>query len=1347
MKKIVAQNKGLKYSHSSEIFLPLSEGQKALWLLAQIQPLNKAHNIYSTIQIKSVLDVEAWHRVWEQLFDRHSILRTTYKKIEGQVVQQIKTHLDIYIEIIDSEGWSEHKLKSQIFKESDRLFDLEHGPIIRIYLFRCSTDEYIQLVTMHHIAGDLWSFDILIQDLQILYAREIHKEFPIESIQKLETLPDCFPYSDYVSWQSNMLNSNRGQESQQYWQKQLSGELPIVNLPFQKQSLAPQTLSNCSYIVDITPSLMESLNRLAEANGVSLDRVMLTVFKILLYRYIGHEDIMVGSPMACRDRQDKFKNIVGFFSNIVVLRTKVTKNQTFRELLAQVNQVVSSAQLYQDYPFSHIIQQLHQGNSGDFELLKIAFTWHKQRWTQTQNVLQIKPLQLGHQRGIPFDLTLSIMETEGYFKANWQYNLDLFEAEAIASMAGHFQKLLESILADPDQLISQLPVLTKTERHKLLVDWNRTQAEYPADKCIHHLFEQQVEKTPNAIAVVCENQQLTYQALNQRANQLARHLQSLGADRNMLIGIYIERSIEIVIGILGIIKSGAAYLPLDPNYPLERLMYMLSDSRISLLLTQQNLAKSLSQQQIQIICIEDLQITEERITENANSNVTAKDLAYVIYTSGSTGKPKGVEIRHQGLVNMMFYRITKLLDREDLKAVPLTAPLSFDASVVQLFTPLLGGGKLVIVDHLFSLPYCSQFDQITCIGATPSIIEKFIDEFSLPTSLRTLTIGGEAISQALLEKLMTSTNVLKVINIYGPTEVTVHCTAAVLLDRDKQKIESPHIGCPISNTHVYILDPELQPVPVNISGELYIGGVGVAKGYLNQPKLTNEKFIINPFSSQSSSHLYKTGDLARYLPNGNIEFLGRIDNQLKLRGCRIELEEIESALAQYSSIQEVVVTTYTDDTGQKSLCTYFTASQKTKSDEIRVFLTQKLPSYMIPAFFVELEQLSLTPNGKIDRQNLPVPKPSPKVSFVAPRNDIEKKLVGFWSKLLKIKNIGVDDDFFELGGNSLLSAKLFAQVEKHFQVNLPLSVIFEAPTIEKLAKILQSGVVVFSWRPLIPIIPVKDSDINPPLFCVSGIRGNVLLYANLAKYLGASQPLYGLEPRGIDGIQSPLTSIESMATYYIQAMRTVQPEGPYFLGGFSLGSYVVWEMAQQLHQQGESVALLALFDGKIRSANTVRLVFRKRLFLHFQSFRKIGLKYIYQKFPAWQYWIIDRYHYLTKKIARRFYQWLQLPLPVYLRQSEIEESLEKAGIEAMRNYVIKAYPDKVTLFRAAIQESDQVVGLTPSDWDLGWGLWASGGLEIQTVSGDHMSMFRDPQVQILAQKLQECLQRSRQAQR
>ncbi|MFN5396699.1 MAG: non-ribosomal peptide synthetase [Pseudanabaena sp.] len=1346
MKEIVSQNKGLKSSHSSEIFLPLSEGQKALWLLAQIQPLNKSHNIYSTIQIKSALDVEAWHRVWEQLFDRHSILRTTYKKIEGQVVQQIKAHLDSYIEIIDSEGWSEDKLKSQIFKESDRLFDLEHGPIIRIYLFRCSTDEYIQLITMHHIAGDLWSFDILIQDLQILYAREIYKEFPIESIQKLETLPDCFPYSDYVSWQSNMLNSDRGQESQQYWQKQLSGELPIVNLPFQKQSLAPQTLSNCSYIVDITPNLIESLKRLAEANGVSLDRVMLTVFKILLYRYIGHEDIMVGSPMACRDGQDKFKNIVGFFSNIVVLRTKITKNQTFRELLAQVNQVVSSAQLYQDYPFSNIIQQLHRGDTGDFELLKIAFTWHKQRWDQTQNVLQIKPLQLGHQRGVPFDLTLSIMETEGYFKANWRYNPDLFEAEAIASMAGHFQQLLESILADPDQLISQLPLLTKTEQHKLLVDWNLTQADYPADKCIHHLFEQQVERTPNAIAVVCENQQLTYQALNQRANQLAHHLQSLGADRNMLIGIYMERSIEMVIGILGVLKSGSAYLPLDTNYPQERLMYMLSDSRISLLLTQQNLAKSLAQQQIQIICIEDLQITEERITENVNSNVTAKDLAYVIYTSGSTGKPKGVEIRHQGLVNMMFYRITKLLDREDLIAVPLTSPISFDASVVQLFTPLLAGGKSVIVDNLFSLPRCSQFNQITCIGATPSIIEKFIDEFSLPTSLRTLTIGGEAISQALLEKLMTSTNVLKVINIYGPTEVTVHCTAAVLFDRDKQKIESPHIGCPIANTNVYILDPELQPVPVNIPGELYIGGVGVAKGYLNQPKLTDEKFIVNPFNSQSNSRLYKTGDLACYLPNGNIEFLGRIDSQLKIRGFRIELEEIESALAQYSSIKEVIVTTCTDDTGLKSLCAYFIANQKTRSEEIRVFLAQKIPSYMIPTFFVELEQLYLTPNGKIDRQNLPLPKPSPKASFVSPRNDTERKLVSLWSKLLKIEKISVDDNFLELGGNSLLSANLFAQIYKQFKINLSLSVIFEAPTIEKLAKILQSEVVISSWQPLVPIIPVKDSGTYPPLFCVSGIHGNVILYYKLAKYLGESQPFYGLQPRGLDGIQPPHTSIEAMATSYIQAIRTVQPKGPYFIGGFSFGSKIVWEMAQQLYQQGERVALLALFDGRNVSKDIVRLPFRKRIFLHFQNFREIGFAYISQKLPSWQDWLNVSSQYWTKKTARRFYNRLQLPLPFYLRQFAIEEILEKTAVEAMKNYVIQPYPDKVTLFRADIQDS-YVVGIPLLDWDLGWGQLASGGVEIQTVPGDHLTMFREPQIQILAQKLQECLHRARQAQR
>ncbi len=1336
-----------KSTISSKLSYPLSEGQKALWFLYKLNPSSRSYNIYSALRIISPLAIEAWYRAWEKLIERHSILRTTYTTNKGQPIQKIHPKLDDAIVINEARDWTEDYLEKQIFAETDRLFDLENGPIIRICLFHLSTNENIQLITMHHIAGDLWSFDILLEELQILYTLETQEAFSNQTIQESKLLPNCLTYKTYVSWHSSMLNERKGQELQAYWKKQLDGDLPVVNLPFQQQRSEKRTLKADSYRTGFDPKLIENLKLFAKSNHVSLYRVMLTTFEILLYRYIGYEDIIVGSPMACRWGQNEFKNIVGFFSNIVILRTSLAGNPTFRELLVQVDQVVSAAQTHQDYPFSQLIQQLQRDKCHSSDLVKILFTWQKQRWQQNGNTLQMIPMLIGHQRGVPFELSLSVMEAGDNFQVNWRYNPDLFAADAIVAMAEHFQNLLESILTNPDQSILQLSLLTKSEHHHLLVEWNQTKTEFPEDKCIHHLIEQQVELTPNAIAVVCGNQQLTYQQLNQRANRIAHHLQGLGSDSGMLVGLYMERSVEMIVGLLGILKAGGAYLPLDPNYPQERLAYMIADSQTPILLTQQKLVKSLPKQQIQLVCMEDIQFSNENIDLNNDpkSNVTPQDLAYVIYTSGSTGNPKGVEIRHQSLVNVMFYRVTQLLDKDALRAISLTAPLSFDASVGQLFAPLLAGGKSIIVENLFAIPTCAQFHEITCIGATPSIIDKFIDDFSLPDSLNTLILGGEAVSQALLKRLALHTKVNKVINLYGPTEVTVHCTAAVLLDRTQQKIEFPHIGRPIANSKIYILDAELQPVPINIAGEIYVGGVGLAIGYLNQPQLTSEKFIANPFSRESNSYLYKTGDLARYLPNGNIEFLGRIDSQLKIRGFRIELVEIESALAQYPSIQEAIITAYQDDNKNKILVAYFTSNQKIAFSELRTFLMQKLPIYMIPEAFVQLERLPLTANGKIDRQNLPLPQRSHEVSFVAPRNDTEKKLAKLWSALLKMKKISIYDNFLELGGHSLLLAKLFAQIENVFQINLPLSVIFECSTIEKLAVRLQSLIERSPWQSLVAIMPIKETSIHPPLFCISGIHGNVLLYADLAKHLGADQPFYGLQPRGLDGFYSPLSSIEEIATYYIQVVRTVQPKGPYFLGGFSLGSKVVWEMAQQLHHQGEKVALLALFDGTTRFTSIGRLPFYKRLVLHCQSLRKMGFTYISQKFPGWQDWLIGRYYYWTKKIARRFYQRMSWQLPIYLRQSAIEESLEKAGTEAMRNYVMQVYPDKVTLFRADIQASDQGVGFVPLDWDLGWGNLAAGGLEIQTISGNHMSMFHEPQVQVLAQKLQECLYRSRQA--
>ncbi|PZO38888.1 MAG: non-ribosomal peptide synthetase [Pseudanabaena frigida] len=1341
-------------SDSSRLFHPLSEGQEEFWFLSQIDPPSRSYNIYSSVKIRTVLDITAWYQAWKELFDRHSILRTTYTTIDGNLVQQIHAHLDAPIFIIDTKDWNEEYLQSQIFVESDRLFNLTQGPVIRICLFQRSLYESIQLITMHHIAGDIWSFDILLRELQSLYSWQIQKNDSDRATQELKLLPDILSYSDFVNWQSQMLGGSQGKQLQEYWEHQLHGELPMVDLPFQKQSFSSRAV-NCNSYIDIDLNLAERLKRFARDNTVSLYKVMLTAFTILIYRYVGCEEVLIGSPMAGRFGLERFKDIVGLFANIVVLRTNLADNPTFRELLARADRIVSSAQLHQDYPFSHLIRQLQNSSDLDnYEPIKVIFNWQKTTWRQINNALKMEFMSIGHQGCLPFSLFLNIMESDDRLQANWQFDPKLFDERSIDAMAEHYQNLLESILSDPDLPISRLSLLNETERHKLVVEWNQTNAYYPDNLCIHHLFEQQVLRTPDAIAVVCKNNQLTYESLNQQANQVAHYLrkvcQSMGCDRVAIVGILMERSIEMIVGVLGILKAGGAYLPLDPSYPQERLVYMLSDSKTPILLTQQKLVKSLSQQRIHRVCIEDALMTAEQ--ENIiGINVTAQDLAYVIYTSGSTGKPKGVKVRHQGLVNVMFDRITNISEPESLKFVALTASLSFDGSASQIFAPFLVGGTSVIVENLFALPTCPQFQQITSIGTTPSIIDKFIDDFPLPDSLLTLILGGESVSKSLLEKLTTHTNVPKVINVYGPTEATVYCTVAVLLDRSKHKMEEPNIGRPIANTSIYILDSELQPLPVCIAGEVYIGGAGVAQGYLNQPQLTSEKFIVNPFCAESfasahshihSSHLYKTGDLARYLPDGNIEFLGRIDRQVKIRGFRIELGEIETILKQHPDVRETVIIVREDIPDDKRLVAYIvpqciSQEEQIKTHDLRSFLQQHLPNYMIPNAFVFLESLPLNPNGKINRRALDF-LTSSGISldreFTPPSNSIERVLANIWSDILDVPQVGIHDNFFDLGGHSLLSVRLVSEIEKAFDYQFPLKSLFQINTIAEIAKSIgqrapenilveditlglsledyrallahsagKSGIRL-GKRGLIINIQTESQVSSQPFVWIGEVK--------TGKNLKLNQPLYVMPGASLSAsMNSHQNYICIIASLLVDELLTLQPSSSYSLGGWCYNGLVAMEMAQQLTRLSKKVDLVTLIDVPGRSA-MYKLCRELNLYLGTIRFHLLNLSTLSFK---------DKCNYLFQRIK----------LGNIDDKPEQEQNIDLMLIKAFQEYTPNAYTGNV-LF---IDGSQQIVhGLRNIKYiDLswlfpynGWGNLLKGEVYASKIPCDHLDLMEEP---------------------
>ncbi len=1104
---------------------PLSHGQQAMWFLYQIAPQSVAYNIYITVRLCSELDLGAWHRAWLHIVERHPILRTTYTERGGQPLQVVHPYQEIDVKVTDASSWSEDYLNKQILAEADHPFNLETGPVLRVHLFtRSSAEEHIQLLAMHHIAGDMWSFDILLDELRVLYAAEV-KTLPQASIHVVEnsdisnsetdnilSLP-TLSYTDYVRWQTEMLASSKGEQLSAYWQKQLAGELPLLDLPVDKLRPSVQTYRGATHIIELDEELLQKLKKFSESEITSLYRIFLAAFFVLFYRLSGQEDILVGCPVAGRSGQEEFERIVGYFTDPVVLRANLAGNPTFKEFLAQVRRTVSEAKEHQDYPFPLLVKQLAPDRDlSRPPLFQVSFTWQKHRWYDKAQKLPLEPgktllvtepyLIEGHQRGAAFDLDLALIEAGSSLQLCWHYNTDLFDASTVHRIAGSYQTLLLSILTNPDQRVSALPLLTQAERHQLLVEWNDTKVEYPQEKCIHQLFEEQVERTPDAVAVEFEHEHLTYRELNCRANQLAHYLHSLGVGPEVLVGICVERSLLMVVGLLAILKVGGAYVPLDTAYPTERLAYMLSDSQVKVLLTQEKLADSLPVSAARVIYLDsDWQNIGDRCEENPLTEVKVSNLAYVIYTSGSTGKPKGVMIEHRSIVNFTseargIYNITHS-DR-----VLQFASIAFDGAAVEIFPCLSAGGTLVLRtdDMLLSgnrfVQRCREWE-ITMMDWPTShwhqvMVELAAAEQSLPESLRVVSVGGDAVKPETLKLWLRCVKGLanppQLLNGYGPTEATVVATYYDLSEfiANNPAASCVPIGTPIGNVTTYVLNRHLQPVPIGVPGELHIGGLGLARGYLSRPETTAEKFIPNPFSNEPSARLYKTGDLVRYLSDGSIEFLGRIDNQVKIRGFRIELGEIEAAIAQHRSVRETVVVAREDVPDRKYLAAYIVPnhSDALASSDLRSFLKEKLPDYMIPGAFVMLDTLPLTPNGKVDRRALPAPKLHLELeaSFVAPCTPIEEMLACIWANILLIDPVGIHDNFFELGGHSLLATQVISRVRDTLTVELPLRSLFEAPTIAELAERVEKSLKNGQSQEALPLLPIPRSESIPLSF-------------------------------------------------------------------------------------------------------------------------------------------------------------------------------------------------------------------------------------------------------------------------
>ena len=1072
--------------------LPLSFAQQRMWFLYQLESQSPFYNEGLQLRVEGVLNVEALQQSINEIIRRHEILRTTFPAVNGKPLQVISPSLAMNIPVLDLQGLEAAEIQQIVTKEARQPFDLSNGPLLRVTLLRLGPESHVLVLIMHHIITDGWSMGIFIQELSSLY-----QTFTLSSPLLLPELP--IQYADFAVWQRQWLTEEVQKQQLNYWKQQLAGAPPLLELPTDKPRPPVQTFCGATQEFQIDPNLSKQIKTFSQQSGATLFHTLLAAFVVLMFRYSGQDDICIGSPIANRNRRE-IESLIGFFVNTLVLRNQIKGNPSFNEFLSQVRQVATSAYTHQDVPFEQVVEALQPERSLSYNpLFQVVFVLEN----FLLDTLELPDVTLTPQfveRGTSqFDLTLAVWDTKEGLIGSWEYNSDLFEPDTIARMTSHFQTLLAAIIANPNQPIGELPLLNQQERHQLLVEWNNTYTPYPKNKCIHQLFEEQVEKTPNAVAVVYEDESLTCQQLNLRANQLAEYLRSLGVKPEVLVGICIERSPLMVVGLLGILKAGGAYVPLDPAYPQERLAFMLADAQVSVLLTQESLVTTLPPHQAQVVCLDS--VTFSTIAENLPHTVTTDNLAYVIYTSGSTGRPKGVQIEHRGLLNLVFWH-QQAFAVSPLDRVTQVAGVAFDACGWEIWPYLTVGASIHFPDDETRF-YPEQLrdwllSKAITISFLPTPMAEKILSLNWPANaaLRTLLTGGDQLHQ-----YTSTSHPFQVVNNYGPTENTVVTTSGAV-PLKQQTYLPPAIGRPIANTQVYILDSLLQPVPIGVTGELYISGESLARGYLHHPDLTAERFICNPFKrsrgatavltvsvvrgaspageeqvawqgaggkgetedqSTNCDRLYKTGDLARYLPDSNIEFLGRIDNQVKIRGFRIELSEIEAILTQHPQVRDAVAMALPtpsanareDIPGVKSLAAYIIPELiQPTSNELRLFLKSKLPNYMVPASFTFLEALPITPNGKVDRRALPVPEfeSDEFTGFVSPHTHTQEVLAKIWRDVLVLKQVGIHDNFFELGGDSIVSMQIIAKAN---QAGLKLTPkqLFQHQTIAELATV------------------------------------------------------------------------------------------------------------------------------------------------------------------------------------------------------------------------------------------------------------------------------------------------------
>ncbi len=1326
--------------------------------------------------LREDLNLPAFEQAWQRIIERHPVLRTSFRWEGGHEPVQI-VHRSVQLPV-DHQNWQHLSVEEQqnqisTYLEADRCrrFDLAQAPLMRLAIFQTAEAEYQVVWTFHHILLDGRSLPILLKELFGMYEALCQGQ--------ILSLPPSRPYRDYIQW----LQQHDSFDSAGYWGQLLHG----FDTPTPLSGIGNTGNLSClagheSVQLNLSEELTTALRSLAEQHNLTPNTLVQGAWGLLLSYYSGNQDVVFGATRACRrSALEGAESMVGVLINTLPVRVQIAPNRPLLHWLQELRSQHIAVRPYEHTPLAEV-QKWSAVPPGTplFESIVVFENYLLNTELQRQGGnWQKREFQLFEQPPYPLVLTGNL-DTELRLKIF--YDRQQFESVTITRLLQHLRTLLEGMVTHPEQCLGELSVLTEAERHQILVEWNATDAEYPRHLRLHDLVEAQVARSPTAVAVVFDSQRLTYQELNQRANQLAHHLQTLGVRPEVTVGICLERSLEMVIALLAVLKAGGAYVPLDPAYPPDRLAHILTDAELAVILTQKTLLPVLPESEVPALCLDShWPSIAHASAKNPVSPATAENLAYIIYTSGSTGKPKGVLIEHRGAVNTILDINRRFRVGSQDRGLAVCS-LNFDLSVYDILGLLAAGGTVVLprpaiapdLNHWIDL---MEQEQVTLWNSAPPVMQAFAGyladcDRSLPACLRLVLLSGDWIPITLpdlIRRLKREAEPIEIISLGGATEASIWSILYPIGAIDPGWKSIPY-GRPMANQQFYILNPQRQPVPVGQVGELYIGGDGVARGYHNRPDLNATKFLPDPFRNQPGARLYRTGDLGRYRPDGTIEFLGRTDHQVKIRGFRIELGEIEAVLMQHPTVREAAILAQEDTLGHKQLVAYLVPQREPETgvcdrgpwtkaltgqasplgsppdsfiQSIRSYLKEKLPDYMVPAAFVLLESLPLTPNGKLDRKALPPasfthqPDLDSTTSFAIPQDAIQRQLVEIWEEFLGVQPISVKDNFFELGGHSLLAIRLWSKVEKTFDRKLPLITLFQAPTIEQLAERLRQPM--DTAPPLCPslvIIQPGNPQHKPPLFCIHILGRGLIFCRPFVRYLDPEQPIYGLSTQiGNENFGS--NQVEALAQHYVQQMRQIQPQGPYLLAGLSFGGMVAFEMARLLAAQGQTVSLLAMLD--TRSPYALRsLSLPEQLTEHWQQLCDKGPRYLFQKLresmvgqarsiSEWTYHVYSEAGVRLCKLFSR-------PLPDRLQDYLFErENLQSAAL-----YMPGYYSGSVSLFKAMEEGRGVKLSLRP---DLGWQALVEQ-LHIHEIPGDHLRMLEEPHVQILGRELQQCISRA-----